>query len=209
MIYIFANAGLFRDALAESLLAKSYSLGTVTDQYTELDLQKIDGCLVVHIATRKSKKYAHIGNIRKIRPDLPIVLVCRAEFVPEARNLIGSQVNAIITEDKSLALVRNVIKVAEEGFSLVDVRSNEDSCDERGPCSLATEQSDEQTEHNTLTEREATVLQKIGDGRSNKEIARMFDISESTVKAHTQSIFRKIGVRNRTQAAIWSQNVRS
>lgn len=53
-----------------------------------------------------------------------------------------------------------------------------------------------------LTEREREVLQGLCDSLSNKEIARRLDIREPTVKVHAQAVFRKIGARNRTHAAI-------
>ncbi len=53
-----------------------------------------------------------------------------------------------------------------------------------------------------LTERERQVLQGLCDSLSNKEIARRLNISEPTVKVHAQAVFRKIGARNRTHAAI-------
>lgn len=53
-----------------------------------------------------------------------------------------------------------------------------------------------------LTERERQVLKGLCDSLSNKEIARRLDITEPTVKVHAQSVFRKIGARNRTHAAM-------
>jgi two-component system nitrate/nitrite response regulator NarL len=43
-------------------------------------------------------------------------------------------------------------------------------------------------------------------GDSNKSIARKIEIAEATVKVHVKAILRKIGVHNRTQAAIWAMN---
>ncbi len=59
-----------------------------------------------------------------------------------------------------------------------------------------------------LTTREAEVLELVADGLSNKQIARALRISEGTVKAHLGSAFRRIGVQQRTQAAIWVQDRR-
>lgn len=56
--------------------------------------------------------------------------------------------------------------------------------------------------HDLLTEREQQVLRGLCDSLSNKEIARRLTISEPTVKVHAQAVFRKIGARNRTHAAI-------
>ena len=51
-----------------------------------------------------------------------------------------------------------------------------------------------------LTPREIDVLNAIGEGLGNKAIARRLDISLHTVKFHIESLFRKLGVRTRTQA---------
>ena len=53
-----------------------------------------------------------------------------------------------------------------------------------------------------LTEREREVLAYIAQGASNKAIAACLGISQQTVKNHMTSIFRKLGVSDRTEAAI-------
>jgi two-component system nitrate/nitrite response regulator NarL len=55
-----------------------------------------------------------------------------------------------------------------------------------------------------LSPRETSILQCLARGASNKLIARGIKISEATVKVHVKAILRKIGVANRTQAAIWA-----
>jgi DNA-binding NarL/FixJ family response regulator len=54
-----------------------------------------------------------------------------------------------------------------------------------------------------LSERELQVLRLAAAGLANKQIARRLGISESTVKVHIGSVFRRIGVRDRTSAAVW------
>ena len=56
-----------------------------------------------------------------------------------------------------------------------------------------------------LTPREAEVLGLVREGLANKQIARRLGISERTVKAHLTSVFARIGVLDRTQAAIWAE----
>jgi DNA-binding NarL/FixJ family response regulator len=53
-----------------------------------------------------------------------------------------------------------------------------------------------------LTPRERAVLAEIARGRSNREIARALNIAEKTVKTHVSAIFTKLGVADRTQAAL-------
>jgi DNA-binding NarL/FixJ family response regulator len=55
-----------------------------------------------------------------------------------------------------------------------------------------------------LTKRESEVLRQLALGLTNKEIAQALDISYETVKEHVQHILRKVGVSDRTQAAVWA-----
>jgi DNA-binding NarL/FixJ family response regulator len=57
-----------------------------------------------------------------------------------------------------------------------------------------------------LSDREKQVLRLVAAGLANKQIARRLGIAESTVKAHTGNIFRRIGVTDRTSAAVWAKD---
>lgn len=54
-----------------------------------------------------------------------------------------------------------------------------------------------------LTKREKDVLKLIAKGHSNKMIARHLDIAEGTVKVHVKRLLNKLGMRSRTEAAVW------
>jgi DNA-binding NarL/FixJ family response regulator len=56
-----------------------------------------------------------------------------------------------------------------------------------------------------LTARERDVLQLVIAGDANKQIARKLGISEKTVKGHLTNLFQRIGVQDRTQAALWAE----
>jgi DNA-binding NarL/FixJ family response regulator len=55
-----------------------------------------------------------------------------------------------------------------------------------------------------LTPRERQVLELVGQGLANKQISRKLGIKEKTVKAHLTSVFQRIGVADRTSAALWA-----
>ena len=55
-----------------------------------------------------------------------------------------------------------------------------------------------------LTRRELEVLKLLAIGKYNKEVAEELEISERTVKNHVSNIFKKIGVTDRTQAAVFA-----
>ena len=56
----------------------------------------------------------------------------------------------------------------------------------------------------TLTKRETQILCMISAGYLNKEIGSELNISERTVKNHVSNLFKKIGVSDRTQAAVYA-----
>jgi len=74
------------------------------------------------------------------------------------------------------------------------------------PIDFMTAASSETTTANPLAEklspRELQVLQRLCEGKANKEIARDLAIQEPTVKLHMKTLYRKIGAHNRTQAAM-------
>jgi DNA-binding NarL/FixJ family response regulator len=57
-------------------------------------------------------------------------------------------------------------------------------------------------ERKVLTPRETQVYELLAEGRSNIEIARALFISEKTAKVHVRNVLHKLGVQNRTQAAV-------
>ncbi|MEO8293061.1 MAG: response regulator transcription factor [Actinomycetota bacterium] len=59
-----------------------------------------------------------------------------------------------------------------------------------------------------LTGREREVLLLVVEGLANKQIARRLGISEKTVKGHLTNLFQRIGVADRTQAALWAERNR-
>jgi DNA-binding NarL/FixJ family response regulator len=71
-----------------------------------------------------------------------------------------------------------------------------------GPGARPTVPGDDAAE---LSPREAQVLRLVVDGLLNKQIASRLGITERTVKAHLTSVYQRIGVADRTQAALWAE----
>jgi DNA-binding NarL/FixJ family response regulator len=57
-----------------------------------------------------------------------------------------------------------------------------------------------------LSDREVEVLRLVSTGLANKQVGRQLGISERTVKVHLGNVFRRIGVNDRTSAALWARD---
>ena len=72
------------------------------------------------------------------------------------------------------------------------------------PLSLVLNREAPNSKHFSLTRQERRVFILLGDGLSNKALARILGLRESTVKSYVTAVLNKTGCRNRTQAAVLS-----
>lgn len=72
------------------------------------------------------------------------------------------------------------------------------------PAMYAAEHTSNESDNIPLTERECEILNELRHGATNMDIARALFISENTVRTHLYNVFRKISVKNRTQAVSWA-----
>lgn len=143
-------------------------------------------------------------SIHKKYPRSRFVLVIYAMEPFAFSNFIRAGVYAFIDEHATAAQIGTAVQAAMRGDVYVSA-----SLIERGVrlrTSLVDEFFKDTTDLNcdlaSLTEREFEILKLIAHGKSNSDIAKELFVSEKTVKNHLYSAFRKIGVRDRTQAAI-------
>lgn len=62
--------------------------------------------------------------------------------------------------------------------------------------------------YETLTERQRQITLLLGEGQSNKDIARQLDLSENTIKVHVSGVLRALNLRNRTQVGVIGEKMR-
>jgi DNA-binding NarL/FixJ family response regulator len=100
--------------------------------------------------------------------------------------------------------MRLLVRLAREERDGGSVRRGEDAPVASGPTNSAPAAKDPgaQAELESLTPREVEVLKLLSQGQTNPQIARNLLFSVSTVKAHVRSILNKLGVSDRTQAAV-------
>lgn len=119
-----------------------------------------------------------------------------------------------VLKDADPATLAGAIRAAARGESPLDPRAarmllvrRRAGGDGDGPTSATPAAGNGATDRATadLTARELEVLSLVGQGLSNRLIARRLGISEKTVKAHLTRVFTQVGVTDRVQAALWWQ----
>jgi len=202
-IHIVCAPGMFRDLLSSAVARAGSSLKSQKSLHESLEDVDNGDCFIVHVPTTDDRDIARLKSIRASHPDAIVIILCSPGMEPYLHSQTDYWANAIIPDNQPLDMVIKTLGVVSYGYSVLDTNTV-NPADVLAPgdqntassCPLEMQECD-------LSKREVTVLKEIRVGRSNKEIARVLDISDSTVKVHMRSIFRKIGVRNRTEAAIW------
>ncbi|WP_442511000.1 response regulator [Novipirellula sp. SH528] len=139
-----------------------------------------------------------LGRIKLDHPDLPIVLFSAYDNPTYIARAVALGAAGFVLKSASRERLTEALKLAvsgESAWTREELR--------RVTGALATPRLSQDIEV-PLTQRESEVLRQMALGLTNKEIAKMLGISYETVKEHVQHILRKIGVSDRTQAAVWA-----
>ena len=139
-------------------------------------------------------------------PDIPVIMLSTYENAPYVKRALSDGASGYLLKDATPEDLGQAINVAISGggnvlsprviqtlFEEVESSNRAQSTNGRGRAS--------RTEYN-LTQREHDILALLSEGGSNRSIAGNLYLSEKTVKSHLAAIFRKLGVTNRTQAAM-------
>jgi DNA-binding NarL/FixJ family response regulator len=148
-------------------------------------------------------------------PDLDGIEVTKrlGDASPETRVVVFTSFSdrERIVQALDAGAVGYLLKDAEPADLLEGVRAvarGESPIHPRAARQLLTARSQTARDTVELTPRETEVLRLVRTGLANKQIGRRLGISERTVKAHLTSAFQRIGVSDRTQAALWAERNR-
>ena len=139
-----------------------------------------------------------LGRLKLDYPELPIILFSSYDNPTYIARAVALGAAAYVlkhdTRDRLLETIQLAVR-GESAWTREELR--------RVTGALATPRVVSDVEV-PLTQRESEVLRQLANGLTNKEIALALGISYETVKEHVQHILRKIGVSDRTQAAVWA-----
>jgi DNA-binding NarL/FixJ family response regulator len=137
-------------------------------------------------------------RIRAARPETQVVVLTSFSDRPRILDALDAGAAGYLLKDAEPDELLRGIRAAAAGAAPLAPRAASELLAERREARPAVE----------LTPREREVLLMVAEGLPNKLIARRLEIREGTVKAHLTRIFERIGVSDRTQAALWAERHR-
>jgi DNA-binding NarL/FixJ family response regulator len=207
-ILIADDHPLFRSALQQALtlglgdgvrLSEAASIAELEAQLTrtsDWDLVLLD------LNMPGAYGFSGLVLLRGQYPQLPVVMISAQEDAAVVARSREFGASGFIPKSSSLEIIQEAVRVVLDG----DVwwPSNIQDITHVSPEAKAASEG-----LASLTPQQFRVLTMVCDGLLNKQIAYELSVSEATIKAHVTAIFRKLGVRTRTQAALLLQQMES
>jgi DNA-binding NarL/FixJ family response regulator len=141
---------------------------------------------------------AALGRLREELPDVPVVMFSSYDNPTYVARAVALGAAGYLVKNASKDEIVSAVRLAAAGESLWAREGLRRATHAQLAPRVGVEVDA------SLTKRENEVLRQLALGLSNKEIAQALDISYETVKEHVQHILRKLGVADRTQAAVWA-----
>jgi DNA-binding NarL/FixJ family response regulator len=184
--------------------------------------QLLDGADEIQVVGTAANGAAAISTVLERRPDVVLMdlQMPGVDGVEATRQIVASEVGSqvvILTSFSDSERIIAALDAGAIGYLLKDtdpedlldgIRAaarGESPLHPRAARQLLTSRTRAPSVVVDLTPREAEVLGLVRQGLANKQIARRLGITERTVKAHLTSTFQRIGVSDRTQAALWAE----
>ncbi len=137
-------------------------------------------------------------TIRKFKGQIPLVILSASEDIQHIRSTMEGGARGYIPKTANSEIILNALKlILSGGRYLPELLLNP----------LTNQMNPPGKKRYTLSVRQREVLKLIANGHSNKEISRLINISENTVKAHIRDTLKLLNVKTRTQAVVKAQTL--
>ncbi len=194
---------LYRDAL-HSILPRACRASEVIEAASQAEVVRCVTCdadfdlIILDLNLPGATELSCLRHIRAVAPLTPVVVVSGIDDPATMSEVVMAGAAGYVPKSAPGDVLIDAIRVILAGgtylpaAALVAMRHS----------NTRAARSDNTSDTGALTSRQTRVLALLARGLSNKQIARELEISEITVKAHVSLILKKLGVSNRTQAAI-------
>ncbi len=136
-----------------------------------------------------------ISSLAAVAPHTPILVAADCDDPERAYAILRAGARGFLPATHSLKVLIGALERVRTGGTYVPLSLTEAGASSSPECA-------QRKPWRVLTRRQCDVLALISEGKSNKLIADLLNMSESTVKAHVKQIIRRLNVSNRTQAAL-------
>ena len=164
--------------------------GTAVQALDEVRRQPVDVVLMDVNLERSISGLEATQRIKELRPETKVLVLSMYTDTETVSEAIRSGADGYLTKGSTRESLIRALHDVIEGRSVLDPSVTGGVFGRIGARDPA-----------ALSDRELAVLQEISHGRSTREIAREIGISDDTVKTYLKQIYRKLGVRDRTEAA--------
>ncbi|MFQ5619693.1 MAG: response regulator [Rhodospirillales bacterium] len=169
---------------------------TIASRHARLDL------VILDLLMPGMDGLAGLRHMLKLKPNVPVVILSGSTRQSDVVGAIELGAKGFVPKTISSKALLNALRMILAGETYVPSAVLRAAAAENGDDSLAGGPGGGAKEDpaQKLTRRQQQVLDLLVRGHTNKRIAKELDLKEITVKIHLQSVFRKFGVSNRTQA---------
>ena len=198
-IIIADDHPLFRQALLTTLKPKFAKAKWLEAQTIEAQLQQLQSypnadLLLLDLNIPGGHGFNNLVNVRKQFPQIPVIMISAHEDNETIAKAIEFGAAGFIPKSTPIDTIYSAIIDVLQGNVWLPGQYKKPSFGE--------EHIDIAERVNSLTQQQHKILMMFGEGMLNKQIAYDLHVSEATIKAHATAIFKKLNVRNRTQAVI-------
>jgi DNA-binding NarL/FixJ family response regulator len=155
-------------------------------------------CTIIDIRMRPGDGLATLAKLRVHYPELPVVVISSHSNSTYIAKAVALGANGFFSKSGTREELLEILRICMSGESAWTKSQLRRVSGGLSAPRVAT------SIDYALTRRELEVLGKIADGLSNNGIAEALTISRETVKEHVQNLLRKLGLSDRTQAAVWA-----
>lgn len=201
-IVIADDHPLFRNALLQSIhmaISDTHLLEADSQNslFSLLEKTKDIDLLLLDLKMPGSNGISGLIQLRQQYPELAIVVISASEETEVVQQVYNHGAFGFIPKSSDMQVLLNALKQIINGEPYFPATLNDTHyIHQQLPTKIA-----------TLTPQQYKVLTMLTEGLLNKQIAYDLNVSEATIKAHLTAIFRKLDVKNRTQAVILLQQL--
>lgn len=202
-VLIISEHTLIREGLKALLSDKPWGARQERASIESAIAEPVPNPALIVVACRLEKSQIEpLRLLRKTYPQARIVCYSSKVSLPQQSDLeiFGTLLDGCLLSCSSPDSLRLSLDLIMMGESVLPLSLFQDAGPD-GQLGESGQRNPVDTDRFSLSERR--VLSALATGKTNKAIARELDLAEATVKVYVKAIFRKIGVANRTQAAIW------